>query len=142
MKHFDYRCPRCRHEIDEIVHDSDEIVPCPKCGATMKRLFSPPKNIITDSIQPGGFFSDQLNMWIEGRSHAKREIRRRGWGSKEFGIEARREEPCTKKPYKAADDLVETATRRKIEEEHGGRVDRKRYQNIREQTAAAMSGQS
>jgi putative FmdB family regulatory protein len=39
MPMYDFKCPDCECEIDELVKNSSSTVPCPECGKKMKRLW-------------------------------------------------------------------------------------------------------
>ena len=136
MRRYKYRCPTCKHEISEIVQNSDEIVLCPKCGKKMTQLFSMP-NIATDTIVPGGFFSEQLQMRVDSKSEIKKELHRRGWGSETFNIPVQQSEP---KPYRVAQDIVDRETDIEVVEKHGGTVSKKKYREIQEEKTAVLSG--
>lgn len=41
MPIFEYRCEKCHHKFEEIVHgDRDKKIPCPKCGSSTEKLMS------------------------------------------------------------------------------------------------------
>lgn len=40
MPMYDYRCPACKTETDELVRNADVKVLCPECGKKMERVWS------------------------------------------------------------------------------------------------------
>ena len=44
MPIYDYRCPECGEQLEELVRDSTDTVKCPNCDTTMVRLVSAPAN--------------------------------------------------------------------------------------------------
>jgi hypothetical protein len=80
MPVFDYRCPSCTCDRDDVyVHSATHTVACPKCSATMDRVWKPSScgGVIDDSI-PGGMTVDVPFGYRDGKLqkfYSKTEVR-------------------------------------------------------------------
>ena len=76
MPVYDYLCPCCHSKReDEFVHNRDEKVKCPRCGAVMKRLFPGNARCIGIKVFPSeGIFLEHVTGGAR-RFYSEKEMR-------------------------------------------------------------------
>jgi putative FmdB family regulatory protein len=78
MPVYDWSCQNCGEVKDVFAHMDDTQTTCPKCGALMDRLFSPPSAYHMD-IEP--YWEENLGgepVYVESRRHLNQLCRERG----------------------------------------------------------------
>lgn len=72
-KTFDYECNHCGNAFYELVSSPDEVVPCPECGGTTKRVLSVP-HLATFSMADNATKGEILKK--RSAEHSMRELRK------------------------------------------------------------------
>lgn len=169
MPTYDYQC-ECGRRDDVLCKVNEiPTVKC-ECGKTMERVFSAPaiktnntfmqghdygyldrnpqaaKQAIAKARQQGAatghgnHYSTQLGQWYSSADDVRDECLRRGWGCTD-GVEVKKAAaPETDGSYHAADDLVEEHLDREIDNEHGGRVSKKKRKQLKRELATTLAG--